>query len=96
MEHDIQVLKSKLESDARLNRQNLQGAAREKESLKKQLVLAHAEIEEREKELRAAALEIRKLNRRLAPTKGSPNNTRFYYQVSPWDWKSMCSIRAAD
>jgi hypothetical protein len=40
MEHEIVVLRQKLETDSRLQRQNLAGARREQESLKKQIVQA--------------------------------------------------------
>ncbi|KAL6763940.1 hypothetical protein V8C86DRAFT_2484466 [Haematococcus lacustris] len=71
MEHQVQVLRQKLETDSRLQRQNLQGAKREQESLKRQIVQAAAGIEERDKELRAARLEVRRLQRHLAPGRKS-------------------------
>jgi hypothetical protein len=40
MEHEVLVLRQKLETDSRLQRQNLAGAKREQESLKKQIVQA--------------------------------------------------------
>ncbi len=55
------------------------------ESLKKQIILAHASLEEQDKELRAARLEIRRLAKLLAPSRGgaSQGGARpFYIPVS--------------
>ncbi|PNW72945.1 hypothetical protein CHLRE_14g612750v5 [Chlamydomonas reinhardtii] len=70
LEHSLGVLRSKVDTDSRLYRQNLSAAAREKDALKRQLVASAKSLEEKDKDLRALQLELRKTKRGAPPTRG--------------------------
>ncbi|KAG2447673.1 hypothetical protein HYH02_007587 [Chlamydomonas schloesseri] len=70
LEHGLGVLRAKVDTDSRLYRQNLSAAAREKDALKRQLVASGKSLEEKDKELRAVQLELRKAKRGTPPTRG--------------------------
>ncbi|GIL78973.1 hypothetical protein Vretimale_190 [Volvox reticuliferus] len=70
LEHGMGILRAKLETDSKLYRQNLASAAREKDALKRQLVAANRVVEERDKEVRALNVELRRMRRGAPPTRG--------------------------
>ncbi|GAX80408.1 hypothetical protein CEUSTIGMA_g7847.t1 [Chlamydomonas eustigma] len=71
LEHEVAILKQKIEVDAKLNKQSAAVASREHQQLKNKLVVANANMDEKDKELRAALLEVKKLTRKLAPNKAA-------------------------
>ena len=58
LEHATAVLRSKIDVDARLARQAQTAATREREALQRHLVVAAADLEEKDKLYRAALLEV--------------------------------------
>jgi seryl-tRNA synthetase len=64
LEHEVAILKQKIEVDAKLNKQSAAAASREYQQLKNKLVVANANLDEKDKELRAALLEVKKLTRK--------------------------------
>ncbi|KAG2422995.1 hypothetical protein HXX76_015593 [Chlamydomonas incerta] len=70
LEHSLGVLRGKVDTDSKLYRQNLSAAAREKDALKRQLVASTKSLEEKDKDMRALQLELRKAKRGAPPTRG--------------------------
>ncbi|GLI65998.1 hypothetical protein VaNZ11_009693 [Volvox africanus] len=73
LEHGMGILRAKLETDSKLYRQNLTSAAREKDALKRQLVATNKAVEERDKEVRALNVELRRMRRGAPPVRGGPS-----------------------
>ncbi|GIL63842.1 hypothetical protein Vafri_17839, partial [Volvox africanus] len=73
LEHGMGILRAKLETDSKLYRQNLAAAAREKDALKRQLVATNKAVEERDKEVRALNVELRRMRRGAPPVRGGPS-----------------------
>eukprot|EP00798_Chlamydomonas_sp_ICE-L_P031451 gene31451-6632_t len=82
LEHEVEVLQQKIVVDARLAFQDKKSAAREKETLKRQIVAGNVELDNKNNELRAAMLELRRLNRKLAPIRGAPPPGAPFVQAS--------------
>ncbi|MEW5311041.1 MAG: hypothetical protein WDW38_002787 [Sanguina aurantia] len=74
LHHQLRVAKQKTDTDAKTFRYNLAFAAREKQVIKRQVVQAGVELEEKDRAYRTALLEIRSLRRRLVPGRHAASN----------------------
>mmetsp|Transcript_10654 Transcript_10654/g.29185 ORF Transcript_10654/g.29185 Transcript_10654/m.29185 type:complete len:502 (+) Transcript_10654:85-1590(+) len=74
LEYEVNVLKQKVDTDAKLHRQAMAASRREQSALERKIILLNATVAEKDIEIRKAHLEIKQLSRRLAPKRGQPLN----------------------